>query len=69
MPHLFEKHKPRFSTGHLRLMAPTPLLQNTMFGPDEIVVLVAAFEGALRQMDLVMGMDTVSFLARRRNET
>jgi hypothetical protein len=35
----------------------TPLLQDTAFGPDEIAVLVAAFEDALRALSLVNRAD------------
>jgi hypothetical protein len=30
----------------------TPFLEGTAFGPDELAVMVRAYEGALRQMDL-----------------
>ena len=47
-------------------MTPAPLLQNTTFGPDEIVVFVAAFEGALRQMDLVDRADPATEMVARK---
>src|SRR3979409_760670 len=46
-------------------MASTPLLQNTTFGPDEIAVLVVAFEGALRQMNLIDRADPATEMVAR----
>ena len=47
-------------------MASTPLLQNTTFGPDEIAVLVVAFEGALRQMNLIDRADPATEMVARK---
>ena len=47
-------------------MTPTPLLQNTTFGPHEIAVLVAAFEGALRQMGLFDRADPATEMVARK---
>jgi hypothetical protein len=46
-------------------MASIPLLQNTTFGPDEIAVLVVAFEGALRQMNLIDRADPATEMVAR----
>ena len=46
-------------------MVSTPLLQNTTFGPDEIAVLVVAFEGALRQMNLIDRADPATEMVAR----
>src|SRR4030088_770705 len=47
-------------------MASTPLLQNTTFGPDEIAVLDVAFEGALRQMNLIDRADPATEMVARK---
>ena len=38
----------------------TPFLQNTAFGPDEIAVMVAAYQAALRKLDLQGHTDPVA---------
>jgi hypothetical protein len=47
-------------------MASTPLLQNTTFGPDEIAVMDVAFEGALRQMNLIDRADPATEMVARK---
>jgi hypothetical protein len=44
----------------------TRLLQNTAFGPDEIAVMVAAFEDALRELKLANRADPATEIVARK---
>jgi hypothetical protein len=44
----------------------TRLLQKASFGPDEIAVMVAAFEGALRELDLTDRTDPATEMVARK---
>jgi hypothetical protein len=52
---------------HSRCIMPiTRLLLNASFGPDEIAVMVAAFEGALRELDLTDRTDPATEMVARK---
>jgi hypothetical protein len=52
---------------HSRCVMPiTRLLQNASFGPDEIAAMVAAFEGALRELDLTDRTDPATEMVARK---